>query len=127
MQSIGPRWCQESHDQMVGGMPVRSEADFVAAKNQIYRGVQLRNVSANQVENGLLDLEANTFRAGQMPHDGIQPVARSSERVDNAHILLAGSWRDDLRNVASYRVTKRVLHRLKAGSRQYAHAPLPPM
>jgi len=63
MQSIGPRWRQESHDQMVGGMLVRSEAVFVAAKNQIYRGVEVRNVSASQVENGLLDLEANTLGA----------------------------------------------------------------
>src|SRR6516162_8578713 len=67
MQSICPRWCKEHDDQMVGGMPMRSEAVFVAAKNQIYRGVEVRNVSASQVENGLLDLEANTLGAWQLP------------------------------------------------------------
>jgi len=75
MQSICPRWRQESDYQMLGGMHMRSEAVFVAAKNQIYRGVKVRNVSASQIKNGLLDLKADTRGAGEMAHDGIKPIA----------------------------------------------------
>ena len=75
MQSVGPRWRQESHDQMVRAMPVRREAVFVAAKNQVDRGVNLRNVSTGQIENGLLNLKANTLGAGEMAHNGIETVA----------------------------------------------------
>ena len=75
MEGVAPRWRQKGDNQVVAGMPARGQVVFVAAKHQIDRRVQLRDIAGGQVEHSLLDLKADTFGGREMPQHRIEPIA----------------------------------------------------
>ena len=46
---------------------LRGQVVFVAAKHQIDRRFQSRDIAGRHVEQGLFDLKADTFGGGEMP------------------------------------------------------------
>src|SRR5262245_10444480 len=94
-ERVAPRRRQEDDNEMIGGVPPRSNEILVAAVNELDRRVEMRDVPGGQIKDGGLDLETDAPGPRQVPQDRIETVARAGEWINHPDRATADNWHHD--------------------------------
>jgi hypothetical protein len=93
IEGVPPRRCHEHDEEGVPCLGVLGEARAKVALGQRDGQVEERQVSAGQLEDRRVELEAHPLRVREMAKEPIERVAGPGERIDDGD---AGSRRDPL-------------------------------
>jgi len=77
MKRVSPWRGEKNDDPAISWMSRRPHQVLVTAVDQFNRSVEVHDIASRQVKDGRLNLETNTFGAGQVSQNGVETVARA--------------------------------------------------